>query len=149
MKKLIIALMSSIAISSVQAQELSVIGHGFSKHLDNHNFRERNYGIGLRLETDDFGMQVGNYNNSNRRNSTYFGVDWSPYKTKLTGCLNLEAGPYYGVATGYKYDVTPMIGLQSSIKCDNVFARVRLMPDPFYNSKAVGAIEIGVVLKKF
>jgi hypothetical protein len=149
MKKLIIALLSSIAISSVQAQEISVVGHGFSKHLDNHNFNEKNYGIGLRLDMDEFGAQVGNYHNSIRRNSTYFGVDWSPFKANISGCLNLHAGAYYGVVTGYKYDVTPMIGLQSSIKCDNVFARVRLMPDPFYNSKAVGAIEVGVVLKRF
>ena len=149
MKKIAIALASILAIGSVNATELSIVGHGFSKHLDNHNFNERPYGAALRLENKDFGFQVGDYYNSIRKNTFYAGLDWSPIHYNVSGCVNIDAGLYFGGATGYKYAVTPMAGVQAAVKCDNVFVRVRAMPDPFYNSKAVGAVEIGLVLKKF
>jgi hypothetical protein len=149
MKKAAIALLSILAINSTNAAELSVVGHGFSKHLDNHNFNEQNYGAALRLENKDFATQIGGYHNSLRKDSFYAGVDWSPIHYNLGGCFNLDAGLYAGGATGYKYTVTPMTGVQAAVKCENVFVRVRAMPDPFYNSKVVGAIEFGLVLKKF
>jgi hypothetical protein len=149
MKKIIILLLSFVAISSVQAQELSIIGHGFSKHLENHNFNERNYGWGLRLKKDDFAIQAGTFHNSIRNYSKYVVVDWSPFSYNMGGCMKLEAGAFAGGTTGYKYVVTPVLGLQSSIKCDNIFARLRVEPDPFYTSKAIVAIEVGVVLIKF
>jgi len=149
MKKIIISLLSFVAINSVQAQELSIIGHGFSKHLENHNFNERNYGWGLRLEKDNFAIQAGTFHNSIRNYSKYIIADWSPLSYNMGGCMKFDVGAFAGGASGYKYEVTPVLGLQSSIKCDNVFARVRVAPDPFYNSKAVTAIEVGVVLIKF
>jgi hypothetical protein len=149
MKKVAIALLSILAVSSVKADELSIIGHGFSKHLENHNFNERDYGAALRLERNDFAIQVGAYRNSLYKDTVYSGIDWSPLHYNLGSCFKLDAGLYAGGATGYKYAVTPMGGVQAAVKCENVFVRVRAMPDPFYNSKAVGAIEIGLVLKKF
>ena len=149
MKKTAIALLSILAINSTNATELSVVGHGFSKHLDNHNFNEQNYGAGLRLENKDFATQIGGYHNSLRKDAFYAGIDWSPIHYNVAGCVNVDAGLYVGGATGYKYTVTPMAGVQAAVKCENVFVRVRAMPDPFYNSKAVGAIEVGLVLKKF
>ena len=149
MNKIIILLFNFVAISSVQAQELSIIGHGFSKHLENHNFNERNYGWGVRLEKDNFAIQAGTFHNSIRNYSKYIVVDWSLFSYNMGGCMKFDVGAFAGGTTGYKYEVTPVLGLQSSIKCDNIFARVRVAPDPFYNSKAVTAIEIGVVLMKF
>jgi hypothetical protein len=149
MKKTVLALLGVLAISSVQADELSLITHGLSKHIDNHNFNERNYGVAVRYDHEDWGIQLGGYRNSINKNSVYAGVDWSPFKYETNSCVKIEAGAYYGFATGYKFDITPVVGLQAAVKCDNVFARVRAMPDPYYNAKAVGAIEIGVVLKKF
>ena len=149
MKKTIVALLSMLAISSVRAEEISLVGHGFSKHIDNHNLNERPYGAGLRYEHDDWGIQIGAFRNSINKNSAYAGIDWSPLKMETNTCLRYEAGVFYGFATGYKFDVTPLVGLHAAIRCDNVFARVRVIPDPYYNSKGVGAIEIGLVLKKF
>jgi hypothetical protein len=149
MKKAAIALLSILVINSTNASELSVVGHGFAKHLVNHNFNERNYGAALRLEKDDFAVQAGAYRNSFYKDTVYTGFDWSPFHYNLGGCFNLDAGLYAGGATGYKYAVTPMAGVQAAVKCENVFVRVRAMPDPFFQSKAVGAIEFGLVLKKF
>jgi hypothetical protein len=149
MKKTTIALLSILAINSTNAAELSIVGHGFSKHLVNHNFNERNYGAALRLEKDDFAVQAGSYRNSFYKDTVYAGFDWSPLHYNLGGCFNLDAGLYAGGATGYKYAVTPMAGVQAAVKCENVFVRVRAIPDPFFQSKAVGAIEFGLVLKKF
>ena len=149
MKKISIALLSMLAITSSNASELSVVAHGFSKHLENHNFNERDYGAALRLEQKDFAIQVGAYRNSLYKDTVYSGIDWSPIHYNLGGCFNLDAGLYAGGATGYKYIVTPMAGVQAAVKCENVFVRVRAMPDPFYNSRAVGALEVGLVIKKF
>jgi len=148
MKK-VLALLGILAASSAHADEISLIGHGLAKHLENHNFNERPYGGGLRYDRDDWGIQVGGYRNSINKNSFYAGVDWSPFKYETDSCVKIEAGAYYGFATGYKFDITPVVGLQTAIKCNNVFARVRVMPDPYYNSKAVGAIEVGLVIKRF
>jgi len=149
MKQVAIALISMLAIGSVKADELSIVGHGFSKHLENHNYNERDYGAALRLERNDFAIQAGAYRNSSYKDTVYSGIDWSPLHYNLGGCVNVDAGLYAGGATGYKYIITPMAGVQAAVKCENVFVRVRAMPDPFYNSKAVGAVEIGLVLKKF
>ena len=138
-----------LAFSSANATEVSIVGHGLSKHLDNHNFNEQNYGAALRLENKDFATQIGGYYNSLRKDTFYAGIDWSPLHYNVSGCLNVDAGLYVGGATGYKYAVTPMAGVQAAVKCKDVFVRVRAMPDPFYNSKAVGAVEFGVVLKRF
>lgn len=149
MKKTVLALLGVLAISSVQANELSLVGHGLSKHFDNHNFNESNYGAAVRYNRDDWGIQLGGYRNSINKNSAYAVVDWSPFQYQTESCLKIEAGPYYGAASGYKFAVTPVIGIQAAVKCNSVFARVRAMPDPYYNAKAVGAIEVGVVLKRF
>ena len=149
MKKTALALLSVLAVNSSNATELSIVGHGFSKHLVNHNFNERDFGAAVRLERNDFAIQVGAYRNSFYKDTVYSGIDWSPLHYNLGGCFKLDAGLYAGGATGYKYAVTLMGGVQAAIKCENVFVRVRAMPDPFYNSKAVGAIEFGLVLKKF
>lgn len=149
MKRVAIALASLLAFNSVKADELLAIAHGFSYHLYNHDFNQQNYGVGLRFERDDIGVQVGAYNNSLRKDGVYAVVDWSPLQTELFGCFKAEAGIFAGATTGYLYPITPVAGLQSAVKCSNVFARVRVAPDPYYNSKAVGAIEIGVTLLKF
>ena len=149
MKKIALALLGFLTISTAQADELSLIGHGFSKHLDNHNFNERDYGAGLRYESGEYAFQAGDYKNSFRRNTIYAGIDWSPIHFNVAECLNVSAGLYAGGATGYKYTVTPMAGVQAAVRCKNVFVRVRAMPDLIYNSKAVGAIEVGFVLKTF
>jgi len=150
MKKIAVVLTSMLAIGAANAAELSVIGHGFSKHLDNHNFNERDYGAGLRLENNDFAVQVGAYRNSVYKDSIYTGVDWSPIHYDLGSCFKLDAGLYAGGATGYKYPVLPMAGVQAAVKCNDVFVRVRAMPDVgIYNSKVVGAVEVGFVLKRF
>jgi hypothetical protein len=149
MKKVAVALLGILAISSVRASELSVVAHGFSHHLDNHNFNERNYGGAVRYEHNDWAMQIGAYRNSINKDSVYAGIDWSPFVYKSDSCLKLEAGAYYGVASGYKFAVTPVVGVQAAVKCENVFVRVRAMPDPYYNAKAVGAIEVGLVIKRF
>ena len=149
MKKTAIALLGILAINSSNATELSVIGHGVSKHLDNHNFNEQNYGAALRLEKNDIAIQAGIYHNSLRKDSIYTGIDWSPIHYNITGCVNFDAGLYIGGATGYKYTVTPIAGIQAAIRCENIFVRIRAIPDPFYNSKAIGAIEFGLVIKKF
>lgn len=138
-----------LTLVPVKAQEMSIIGHGFSKHLENHNFNERNYGIGLRYEKGEYALQLGNYHNSLRKNSFYAGMDWSLIHSNITGCLNFESGLYFGVATGYKYNVTPMAGVQTAFRCKNVFIRVRTMPDIFYSAKAIGAVEFGFILKQF
>jgi hypothetical protein len=150
MKKIAVAfLVSLLTIVSASADELSIIGHGFSKHLNNHNYRERNYGIGLRYEHDDYGVQIGAYKNSIYKDSVYIGVDWNILQYQTSTCFKYDAGVYYGAVTGYTYAVTPVVGLQAAIKCQNVFVRVRAIPDPFYNAKAVGSIEFGFVVKKF
>jgi hypothetical protein len=150
MKKInIIISILFLSLVPVKAQEISIIGHGFSKHIKNHNFNELPYGIGLRYEKGEYAIQTGYFYNSIRNNSFYAGMDWSPIHTNITGCLNFEAGLYAGGATGYKYTVTPMAGVQSSLRCKNVFVRLRAMPDIFYSAKAVGAIEFGFVLKQF
>lgn len=131
------------------ASELSIIGHGFSKHLENHNFNERAYGAGLRYDNESYGIQAGSYHNSLRKNSTYAGLDWSPIHSNITGCLNYQIGLFIGGATGYKYSVTPLSGAQASLRCKNAFVRVRVMPDIYYNSKFVGAVEFGYVIAKF
>jgi hypothetical protein len=138
-----------LSLATAKAQEVSIIGHGFSKHLQNYNHNERNYGIGLRYEKGEYALQVGDYYNSLRKNSFYVGMDWSPIHTNITGCLNFESGLYAGGATGYSYKITPIAGVQAAFKCKNVFIRVRAMPDVFYHSKAVGAIEFGFVLSRF
>jgi len=151
MKKISVIISSLfLSLAPVKAQEVSIIGHGFSKHLKNHhNFNETNYGVGLRYEKNEYALQLGNYHNSLRKNSFYAGIDWSPIHSNITGCLNFESGLYFGGATGYKYNVIPMAGIQTAIRCKNVFVRVRAMPDIFYNAKAVGAIEFGFILKQF
>jgi len=149
MKKIAIVLASILSVCSAHADELSAIAHGFSYHLDNHNFNQQNYGVGLRFERDDFGVQVGAYNNSLRKDGVYAIVDWSPLRTELFGCFTAEAGVFAGATTGYLYPVSPVAGLQSAIKCGKVFARVRVAPDPYYNSKAVGAVEVGITLANF
>jgi len=151
MKKIILFISTLfLNFSSVKADEISIIGHGFSKHLENRrSFNEKNYGLGLRYEKGDYGLQVGNYANSLRNKGIYTGMDWSPIHSNITGCLNFESGLFIGGATGYKYKVTPMAGIQAALRCKNVFARVRAIPDVFYSAKAVGAIEFGFVLKQF
>ena len=149
MKKVAVALLGILAVSSVQADELSVVGHGFSKHLDNHNFNERNYGVGLRYENENYGLQMGGYRNSLRKESFYAGMDVSPINFNIDGCFNFQAGLFAGGATGYKYTVTPMAGAQAAIRCKDLFVRIRVMPDPYYNAKIVGAVEFGLVLMKF
>ena len=150
MNKVTIGLLTTLMfVSAASADELSIVGHGFSKHIDNHNFNERPVGAAIRYEHDDYGLQVGGFRNSINKNSFYIGADWTPLKYKTDTCFSVEAGAFYGFATGYKFDITPLVGLQSALKCDNVFARIRIMPDPYYNSKGVGAIEFGVVLKRF
>ena len=149
MKRVAVALLCLLSFDIAKADEVSMISHGFSKHLDNHNFNERPVGAGIRYEHDDFGLQAGGFRNSVNKNSFYAGIDWVPFRYTTNTCFSIDAGPFYGFATGYKFDITPLIGLQSSIKCDNMFARVRIMPDPYYNSKGIGAIEFGVVVKRF
>ena len=149
MKKIAVLLMSLLAFSSAKADDLSVIAHGISKHLENHNYNERNYGGGLRYENSEYGIQVGKYENSFRRETIYAGADWSPIHFNVHKCFNFQSGVYAGVATGYKYNVTPMAGVQAAVRCKDVFLRLRVMPDIYYNTKAVGAIEIGLVLKRF
>jgi hypothetical protein len=149
MKKVASAFLAIFMSTTASASELSIVGHGFSKHLDNHNFNEHNYGAALRLERNDFAVQAGGYHNSLRKDAFYAGVDYSPLHYNLGNCFKLDAGVYAGGATGYKYAVTPIVGVQAAVKCNDVFVRVRVMPDVFYNSKAVGAIELGIVLKKF
>lgn len=149
MKKLIVALLFLLGINVANADEISVVTHGFSKHLDNHNFNERNYGVGIRYEREDYGLQIGAYRNSLYKDAVYVGVDWNAFQYSTDSCLKFEAGPFYGLATGYKYDVTPIVGLQSAVKCDRVFLRVRAIPDLYYNSKVVGSLELGFVISKF
>lgn len=149
MKKTTIALLGILAFNSAQASEISLIGHGISKHIDNHNFNERPIGVGMRYTHDDWAIQVGGFRNSINKNSIYAGFDWSPLKYETDSCLKFEGGVYYGFATGYKFDITPVVGLQAAAKCDNVFARVRVMPDPYFNSKGVAAIEVGLIIKRF
>jgi hypothetical protein len=149
MKRIALALLGFLSLSSAMADEISIVGHGFSRHLDNHNFREKNYGLGIRYSHEDFGLQIGAYKNSIYKDSMYVGIDWNIIQTKVYGCLDTEAGVYYGAVTGYKYAVTPIVGLQAALKCDNVFVRVRAIPDFFYNSKMAGSVEFGVVVKKF
>jgi hypothetical protein len=149
MKRLAIVLASLLALNSVKADELSAIAHGFSYHLDNHGFNQDNYGVGLRFERDDIGIQTGTYYNSVRKDSVYALVDWSPLQTESFGCFKAEAGLFAGATTGYLHPVIPVAGLQSAIKCGNVFARVRVAPDPYYNSKIVGAVELGLTVYKF
>jgi hypothetical protein len=149
MKKVAMAFLSMLAINSAKAAELSIVAHSFSKHIVNHDFNERNYGAALRLEKDDFAIQAGAYRNSFYKDTVYAGVDWSPLHYNLSGCFNLNAGLYVGGATGYKYPVTPIAGAQAAVKCDNIFVRVRAMPDPFFKSKGVFAVEFGLVLIKF
>ena len=149
MKKTTAAFLYMLSVGSAGAAELSVIGHGVAKHLENHDFNERPYGAGLRYEEGEYALQVGDFYNSVRKNTFYAGLDWSPIHTNLVGCLNFESGLYAGAATGYKYIMTPMAGVQASLRCKSVFVRVRAMPDVFYNSKLVGAVEVGVVLLRF
>mgnify|MGYP006268166887 CR=1 FL=1 len=148
MKK-VVTFIACLITGSCYADELSIIGHGVAKHVVNHNYNEIPYGVALRYQKDDFGIQAGTYYNSFRNQSYYLGVDWIPYQQNITGCINIEAGPYYGIVTGYKYAVTPVIGLHTAVRCNDVFVRARVMPDPFYGSKGVGSIEIGYVVKKF
>jgi hypothetical protein len=145
----IVALLGLMAVSAASADELSIVGHGFSKHLDNHNFNEKNYGGALRYDKNDFGLQIGGYRNSINKNSFYAGIDWNPIQFKSDSCLRAEMGVFYGFATGYKFDITPIAGLQAAVKCDNVFVRVRAIPDPYYNSKVAGSVEFGLVVKRF
>ena len=149
MKKIIVALLAIMTYTSCNAAELAIIGHGISKHLDNHNFNERDYGAALRYQEGEFGIQIGDYHNSIRKNTVYAGFDWSPIHFNVSECLNVEVGIFAGSATGYKYAVTPITGLQAAVRCNNVFVRARIIPDVIYNSKAVGAIEFGIVLLKF
>ena len=149
MKNILAVCATLLSITVAKADDMSFIAHGYSKHLDNHNFMERNYGVAMRYGREDYGIQTGVYRNSINNTSFYFGVDYSPFQYKTNGCISFEAGPYYGVVTGYKYDITPVIGIQSAIKCDKLFVRFRAMPDPFYNSKAAGAVELGIVIKQF
>ena len=149
MKKIAVVLASMLAVTTANADELSIIGHGFSKHIVNHNFNERDFGAALRLERNDFAIQAGAYRNSFYKDTVYSGVDWSPLHYDLEGCVKVDAGLYAGGATGYKYTVTPMGGVQAAIKCKDVFVRVRAMPDPFFKSKGVGAVEFGFVLTRF
>lgn len=148
MKKIIV-IITTLFLTPAYADEISIIGHGFSKHLENYNHNESNYGIGLRYEKGEYALQVGDYYNSIRKNSFYVGMDWSPIHTNITGCLNFESGLYAGGVTGYSYKVTPMAGVQAAFKCKNVFIRVRAMPDILYHSKAVAAVEFGFVLSRF
>ena len=145
MKK-VLALLGILVVGSAKADDISLVAHGFSHHLDNHHFNQNDYGAAIRYDKDDFGLQIGGYRNSINNNSFYAGVDWSPYQRNISGCVDVSAGAFYGATTGYKYAVTPIVGLQGAIKCDKVFARVRVFPDFIYNSKAVAAVEFGVVL---
>ena len=149
MKKILAVCAALLSFNAAKADDLSFIAHGFSKHLDNHNFVERNYGAAIRYEYSNYGIQTGAYRNSINNTSFYFGIDYSPFQYKTSSCISFDAGIYYGVATGYTWDITPMIGIQSAIKCDKLFVRFRALPDPFYNSKVDGAVEIGFIIKQF
>ena len=145
---IIIALLMLFA-TTCNAQELYFIGHGFSKHVVDNNYNDKTYGAALRLEKDNFAIQAGTYHNSIHNQSLYAGIDWSPIHYSINGFLNFDAGLYAGGATGYKYTVIPMAGIQASFKYKDVFVRVRAMPDLFFKSKGVAAIEIGFILKRF
>lgn len=149
MKKIAITFLAFLGYTSCNAAELSIIGHGFSRHAVMQEFNQRNYGTALRYEDGKYAIQAGGFNNSLGNDSAYVGLDWSPIRFNVVECLNIEAGFYGGAATGYKYAVTPMAGIQAAARCKNVFVRVRAMPDVFYNSKVVGAVEVGLVLKRF
>ena len=149
MKKILAVCATLFSFTSANADDLSFIAHGFSRHLDNHNFMERNYGAAMRYEHEDFGIQTGVYRNSINNTSFYFGVDYIPFQHKTSSCISFDAGLFYGIATGYQWGITPLFGIQSAIKCDKLFVRFRAMPDPFYNSKVAGAVELGLVVKKF
>ena len=133
--------------AAVSAQEISLIGHGFSYHLQNSNkVNQDNYGLGIRLDYSNFGIQGGSYINSYSNQSNYLLLDINliDYKTDI---IRVEAGPMVAIASGYP-DYSPIgVGIQAAIHYDNFFMRVRALPA--VNSVAVGAIEIGLRVFKW
>jgi len=150
MIKLLLSLLLICFIQPVSAQEISIVPHGFSKHANSsRSYNENNWGVGVRFNYKDFAIQAGNYKNSIRGNSSYLLVDWNLVEYETISCIKLEGGPFIGAATGYSQPVTPIGGLQAAVKCKNFFVRFRVVPDLYYNARAVGTLELGYTFFRF
>ncbi len=139
---LLAGLLFPFAVASEPAHE--VVVHGFSKHVTDVDSRtgdrwnERNFGLGYRrVYSDEFGVQIGAYHNSQRNVSVYAIADWTPI-----GFGPVRFGGSVGLVTGY--DVGPVIPAAAAIAriAVNSFAvTVRYVPPVLPKFTSVAAFE--------
>lgn len=100
--------------------------------------------MGIRVEQERLGVQIGSYNNSYSNQSNYFILDFNANSTIIQD-IEIKAGPTIGVVTGYPdRDIIPVLGVQAVLIYDKFFIRGRIVPA--LRAGAVGAVEIGYTL---
>lgn len=116
---------------------MEIIVYGAAYHTDRskpHN--EINPGLGLRFKhhDDDFFYAVGDYQNSNWRNSAYFGIGkefWSfgPLSVRVVA----------GVISGYNSSVLPVVLPELSLKLGGGYSMdINFIPPTPWNTGVFG-----------
>lgn len=85
---------------------------------------ENNPGLGIERDSGDFRQMVGAYRNSERNNSVYGLVGYTPFQAG-----DFKAGVMAGGVTGYELPVTPVAGLIGSWQGKNLGVNVTVVPD--------------------
>lgn len=121
------------------AQQLSLQFHGTSYHVSERKFNDNNVGLGLRLDGQDFGAQLGVYNNSNYRDTAYLIWHWQPLQASF-----IKAGVFAGVVTGY--DVPMVAGGIVTYDFGRLTATMRVIPRVVNITPMTFGFELGVKL---
>lgn len=87
----------SILSPIAQADDLSINIHLASKHLSDDGFNEKNYGVGIQRDMEDFSFLIGTYDNSINKQSYYAAFGFEKQNNKY-----LSSGIDVGLVTGYK-----------------------------------------------
>lgn len=136
-------LIGGVLIGDCRAADLHVQIHGASKHTSQpqgYEFNERNLGGGVRLQLNDrWGVQVGAYKNSYRRNTKYALFQYTPIDLG-----NVRAGVFGGYASGYAYKVPGVAGAMATWQVSGrLSTTVRYVPPVGKGTSGVFAFELG------
>lgn len=107
------------------------------------NFNENNPGIGYESDDGIHRVMLGGYKNSERRNSLYALAGYTPFRLG-----DLQAGIVGGGVTGYRRDITPVLGLLMSKKLGDLGVNLVLSPNvPKQNVYGFAGLQLRYPLK--
>ena len=108
-----------------------------------YNLNENNPGIGFERDYGLSRLMVGGYKNSDRKNSLYALLGYTPVEIN-----NLKAGVFGGGVTGYDRPVIPAAGLLFSYQGKDLGANVMLTPNvPRQNIHGFAGLQLRYPIK--